>query len=156
MAFCPSCGTQAEGNFCPRCGAAMGATPPPPPGVTPGAPPPPPPVGPPAAGDLAENVASALCYIPLGGVLFLALEPYNRNPTIRFHAWQSNFYWGAAFLAGIALSIFTNLLSYDLWRFIWRVYDGAILVGWVVLMYKAYNNERWVMPVIGEMAQKQR
>ena len=105
---------------------------------------------------VAENVASALCYIPLGGILFLALEPYNRNPTIRFHAWQSNFYWGAAFLAGIALSIFTNLLSYDLWRFIWRVYDGAILVGWVVLMYKAYNNERWVMPVIGEMAQKQR
>src|SRR5436190_46172 len=118
MAFCPSCGTQAEGNFCPRCGAAMGATPPPPPGVTPGAAPPPPPAGPPAAGDLAENVASALCYIPLGGILFLALEPYNRNPTIRFHAWQSNFYWGAAFLAGIALSIFTNLLSYDLWRFI--------------------------------------
>ncbi len=186
MASCPSCGTQVEGKFCPRCGTAVSAAPPgpgvnvpppapgpvppappaniappgsTPPGFVPGTPPPQPPSGPPPAADLAENVASALCYIPLGGVLFLAIEPYNRNPNIRFHAWQSNFFWGAAFALGIALSFLTGILPYESWRFIsmvWRVYDGAIFVGFAVLVYKALTNERWVMPIIGEMAQKQR
>ena len=26
---------------------------------------------------------------------------------------------------------------------------------WLVLMYKAYNGERWVLPVIGPLAEKQ-
>jgi uncharacterized membrane protein len=114
---------------------------------------------PPAAADLQENVASALCYIPLGGVLFLVLEPYNQNKNIRFHAWQSNFFWGAAFAVGIGLSFFTGMLSYESWqfiRFIWRVYDAAITVGFVVLLYKAFTNERWVMPIIGPLAEKQK
>ena len=46
-----------------------------------------------AAGAMADNVASALCYV-LGlitGIIFLVLAPYNRNPAIRFHAFQSIF-----------------------------------------------------------------
>ena len=42
---------------------------------------------------MADNVASTLCYV-LGlitGILFLVLPPYNKNPVIRFHAFQSIF-----------------------------------------------------------------
>ena len=63
---------------------------------------------PPAGMD--ENVAAALCYLlgVLTGILFLVLEPYNRNPVIRFHAFQSIFAWIAAIVIGIVL----NLLAY--------------------------------------------
>ena len=45
------------------------------------------------AAGLDENVVAALCYLAfvLTGILFLVIEPYNRNPTIRFHAFQSIF-----------------------------------------------------------------
>ena len=42
---------------------------------------------------MTDNVASALCYL-LGlitGIIFLVLTPYNRNPVVRFHAFQSIF-----------------------------------------------------------------
>jgi uncharacterized membrane protein len=31
----------------------------------------------------------------------------------------------------------------------------GFFVLWLMLMYKTYNNERWVLPVIGELAEKQ-
>jgi len=44
-------------------------------------------------GRYGRNMASALCYLFgwLTGVLFLVLEPYNKNRTVRFHAFQSIF-----------------------------------------------------------------
>ena len=31
----------------------------------------------------------------------------------------------------------------------------ALFALWVMLMYKAYNKEMWVLPVVGPLAQKQ-
>jgi uncharacterized membrane protein len=31
---------------------------------------------------------------------------------------------------------------------------GAFIL-WLMLMYKAYNRERWVLPIIGPLAEKQ-
>jgi uncharacterized membrane protein len=38
--------------------------------------------------DLTPRLASALCYFPLLAILFLAMPPHNRDPEVRFHAWQ--------------------------------------------------------------------
>src|SRR5215469_6778297 len=81
MAFCANCGSQADGRFCQKCGAPVGA------GPTPGAGPIPP--GTSAGLGMDENVAAALCYIPLIGLIFLLVDPYNKNRAIRFHAFQS-------------------------------------------------------------------
>ena len=80
MAFCPSCGAAVEGRYCAKCGTAVDAA------ATPA-------VNLPAvsAPGLPENTAAALCYL-LGwvtGIIFLILEPYNKNKLIRFHAFQS-------------------------------------------------------------------
>ena len=50
---------------------------------------------------MTNNVAGALAYLfaPLGGVLFLVLEPYNKDRFVRFHAFQSIFFGLAAFEA---------------------------------------------------------
>ena len=155
MAFCPSCGAQAEGRFCPKCGAALAAD------TGGGAVPPPASV---QSSGMTDNMAAALCYLLFcipGGVLFLVLEPYNKNKFIRFHAFQAIFFGialiaisivasilGLAFLAvPVIRLLFGSLLHLVIWL-------GSLVV-WLLLMYKAYNNEKFVLPIIGPLAEKQ-
>jgi uncharacterized membrane protein len=97
----------------------------------------------------------------LTGILFLVIEPYNRNPTIRFHAFQSIFAWIASMVLGMALSMFSYPLAaipfigWLLDILLWMAFSAGVLVLWVFLMYKAYNKERVVLPVIGLWAEKQ-
>jgi uncharacterized membrane protein len=154
MAFCANCGSQVDGRFCAKCGTPVAA---------PGGPPPPgpPPPGPaylPQAG-LQDNVAAALCYSlwVLTGVLFLVIEPFNRNRNIRFHAFQAIFIWVAVIVVSIGVGLVTSIIDFVpfLGWLMWRCFFLAVLVLWVMLMYKAYNNEKWVLPVIGPLAEKQ-
>jgi uncharacterized membrane protein len=143
MAFCATCGAPVEGQFCAKCGSRVGAAP----SVAAG-----PSVQ--AAGTMAENVASALCYV-LGlitGIIFLVLTPYNRNPTIRFHAFQSIFLNVACVVASIVLSRIFDALH--LWG-LDQLVSLAILAIFIYLMIMAYQGKKIVLPVIGPIAQQQ-
>jgi uncharacterized membrane protein len=131
---------------------APGAPGPPPPGyVPPGYPPPPV-----ASSGLQENVAAALCY-SLGfitGILFLVLEPYNKNRNIRFHAFQSIFM--SVFFAIVHYAVFfVGMASWGALFLLSPLISLAFFILWLFMMYKAYNNERIMLPVIGDIAQKQ-
>jgi len=109
-----------------------------------------------------ENVAAALCYIPIIGLIFLLIEPYNKNKTIRFHALQSLFYLAAWIVVGFALGIVGSILLvgmpsalWQLWMLISRLVELAFLVGLVWMAVKAFQRQRFVMPIIGPMAEKQ-
>jgi uncharacterized membrane protein len=110
---------------------------------------------------MTDNVAAALSYITIIGIVFLFIEPYNRNRTIRFHAFQSIFFFVAAFVAEIAITILSIALTpipvigFLFGALLHFVVGIGILILWVLLVYKAYNNENWVLPIIGPMAQKQ-
>lgn len=171
-AYCSHCGTELSGRFCAKCGSpapnAPGPeiprpTPPPQPDPPPPHPPQPPPPNFPAMAlpGLQENVAAALCYLGLvlTGVLFLFLEPYNRNKAIRFHAFQSIFVWIGIILASIGMEVvFGTLLggpnSSELLHLVWTIFRLAVFGLWLMLMFRAYNNQSWVLPVVGEMAQR--
>ena len=95
MAFCSACGTQIadDAAFCPKCGkaaATSGASgipsaPLPTPTGTYGA------TGAPAT-PMAENVAGMLAYFTIiPAIIFLLIEPYNRNRFVRFHSFQCLF-----------------------------------------------------------------
>ncbi len=158
MAACPKCGSViSEGaSFCSVCGSPVTT------GNTPVVPPPPPPPGAAGAG-LTSNVAGALAYL-LGlitGIIFLVLEPYSRDRFVRFHAFQSIFYCIALIVFRIIWSGFVAALMLPL-GFLWTIFSLvgtlvylAFFIFWLVLMYKAYNNETYKIPVIGDWAARQ-
>ena len=93
------------------------------------------------------------------GVLFLFIEPYTRNKNVRFHAFQAIFFWVGVALADMAVNIvfgtiFGGPYSFELLRLVWTLFRLGILVLWLLLMYRAYNRQRWILPVVGEMAQR--
>lgn len=102
------------------------------------------------ASGLQENVAGALAYFlgPITGILFLVLE--KSNQFVRFHAMQSLITFGGLFVVNIVLGI-VPILGWVLGRFL----SLAGLLLWVVLLVKAYQGEKYKLPYIGEMAEKQ-
>ena len=177
MAFCGTCGTQvADGTrFCGKCGAAVAAGPtatPPPPGGYQQQPPPytgqpqpgyvPPPPGP-GAGGMTDNLASALCYTPFLGwiwaIVALVVDPYKSNRAIRFHAFQAIFLAVCIFVVNFVVGIVLGIMvvasgSYMLYRLSWLVSLAAIALE-AYMMYQTYNNQKTVLPVIGDLANKQ-
>jgi uncharacterized membrane protein len=140
MPFCPNCGTQiAEGAACPKCAGAAASA-----GAT-------------TTGGLTDNMAGALAYVTIiPAIVFLMLEPYNKNRFIRFHSFQCLFLTGALVALSIALGIvamipFLGLLTIPLHFVIWI---GAIMLA-VMLALKAYQGQTFKLPVIGDMAEQQ-
>ncbi len=157
--FCPNCGANVQGRFCAKCGTAVDAPPAsasasansaPPPGAQPYA-------APATTGGLTENVAGALCYA-LGiitGILFLVLAPYNQNKFVRFHAFQSIFFQAAWIVLWIALTTLSFILPWFVMGMIWTLLPFVALGFWLLLIFKAYQNERFKLPIIGDLAEKQ-
>ena len=98
---------------------------------------------------LDPNVAAVLAYALgwVSGILLLIVEP---NKFVRFHAWQSTIAFGALSLAWmVALS-----LGPPGWILAIFVIPPVSAVLWLVLMYKAYQGERFKVPVAGDMAEQ--
>ncbi len=116
-----------------------------------------------STGGMGTNTASALCYLFgfITGIIFLVLEPYNKDKTVRFHAFQSIFLNVAYIVVYICLAVLMvvfSMISYHLVYIVSLLYmivGLAIFVLWLFLMFKAYNNQKIVLPVIGAFAQKQ-
>jgi uncharacterized membrane protein len=96
-----------------------------------------------------ENVAAALCY-SLGwvtGLFFYLTEP--QNSFVRFHGLQSVLVFGSACIAFI-LCLSLPILGWILSIFIF--YGSAAV--WLLLMFKAYQGERFKLPIAGRIAEE--
>jgi uncharacterized membrane protein len=135
VAFCPTCGTQiADGTSCPKCaaGAAAGHAVP-------------------AGAGLADNVAGALAYVTIiPAIVFLVLEPFNKNKFVRFHAFQCIFFVIAWTVVWFAL-VFIPFLGWSM-LLLWRLVGFVI---WLILVLKAYQGQMFKLPVIGDIAAQQ-
>ena len=163
MSVCLTCGASMDGRFCQKCGGAAGV----PAGAayatTPAialetaAPLAPAPI---ANAGLTENAVGALCYLGglITGIIFLVIAPYNQNPRIKFHAFQSilfNLAWMLAWLVMIPMGMLLPLgLSLLLSMFSLLVWGGGILL-WLLLIWKAYQGQTLSLPVIGGIARQQ-
>ena len=143
MPFCPTCGTQiADGARCPKCagGAGQGAS-----AVTP------------ATAGLPDNVAGALAYVTiLPAIVFLVVEPFNRKRFVRFHAFQSIFFFIAWTVLGIGMAFLAHIPFLG-WAtvLLWPLISLALFVILLILALKAYQGQMFKLPVIGDMSEQQ-
>lgn len=106
---------------------------------------------------MADNVAGMLAYVTIiPAIIFLVVEPYNKNRFIRFHAFQCIFFCLAWIVLGIALNIVAAIPVLG-WMtlLVWPLIGLAGLIIWVVLLLKANQGQMFKLPVIGDLAEKQ-
>ncbi|HVA00556.1 MAG TPA: hypothetical protein VMV34_02775 [Terriglobia bacterium] len=112
---------------------------------------------------IASNIVALLCYIfwPIICVLFLILEPYNKDKFVRFHAFQALFLGLFSIGLAIGLVILTTILAlipvlgWILNFLVWIAYAVGIFGLVIFLMYKAYNGEEYMVPWVGKLAAQQ-
>ncbi len=97
---------------------------------------------------LDQNVAGALAYLLvfITGILFLLIE--KNNKFVRFHAMQSTILFVALFVLQVILGI--TIIGIVLLPIV----GLAGLILWLFLMFKAYSGEKYKLPIIGDMAEK--
>ena len=97
---------------------------------------------------LDDNVAGLLCYVAgwISGLVFFLIE--KENKFVRYHAMQSIITFAAI---NIAWGIFRWIpyIGFVAW-----VLSGLAFVLWIVLMVKAYQGERYKLPVAGDLAER--
>jgi uncharacterized membrane protein len=99
---------------------------------------------------LSDNAAGALAYVTIiPAIIFLIVAPYNTNSYIRFHSWQSIFLGICAFVIG-----FINVIPI-LGQIIFLIGMLALFVAWIIVLLKALKGERYKLPIIGNLAEKQ-
>jgi uncharacterized membrane protein len=145
MAFCKSCGQEiGTASFCPKCGASQSAV------ATPVAA-----AASPTEG-LQENVAGLLCYI-LGWVTGLIFLLIDKRPFVKFHAAQSIAMSIGVVVLYIALAIFMGVLHvmhiFFLGLLIYPILWLALFLLWIFVMYKAYQHEKYKLPIIGNLVE---
>jgi uncharacterized membrane protein len=108
-----------------------------------------------ANADLKPHIAALLCY-PLffiTGIIFLVLRPYNKDPFVRFHAYQSIFFTVALVALNIMIKIFSIVLPGFLDDLLSSGLGLIAFCGTIWLMYQAYHGNRAKLPVIGDLAE---
>jgi uncharacterized membrane protein len=102
---------------------------------------------------LTANVAGLLCYLFgwVTGLIFLFMEKDSKF--VRFHAIQSIIVFGAISIAQFILWILF-LIPFLGWIIGFLVWIGTVIL-WVFLMYKAYQGEKYKLPIAGNIAEKQ-
>jgi uncharacterized membrane protein len=164
MAFCAKCGAQlnAGSGFCGACGAAVSGQ-----SVTTttgaAAAPASSPAGAASTG-MTNNVAGCLCYLVgwITGLIFLVIEPYKNDKFVRFHAFQSIFLnvaviavWIGAMILSTILGFITRGLGFFIMGPLMMLIWVGVLVVVVICMIKAYGNQQFKLPIIGDLAAKQ-
>jgi uncharacterized membrane protein len=104
----------------------------------------------PASSGLSDNSAGALAYVTIiPAIIFLVMEPYNRNPFIKFHAWQNIFLCLVMFV--LAVIGVVPIIGWILFPLGFLV----LFVFWLIAIINAYKGVMYKIPVIGNFAEKQ-
>jgi uncharacterized membrane protein len=134
--FCSGCGAQmADGaTVCAACGKSQVAAPA---------------AAAPAAPGLDDNLAGALSYLAVPAIIFLVVEPYSRNKFVRFHAFQGLLLWVFNVVGHIVLTV--TIIGVVLYPLLWLL---VVVLG-IIGAIKAFQGQKWKIPVIGPIAEKQ-
>src|SRR6202167_4094996 len=152
LAQCTKWGGAGGGGwgFCPACGAPQAAS-----GAVQSAP-----AAVPAASQMDEKVAGLLCYV-LGWITGLIFYFIDKRPSVRFHAAQSIVVFGGLHVISIVLAMFFgfSLLAggaagFSMGYAVYALVNMLGLILWILLMVKAYQGERFRVPIAADISEK--
>ena len=108
---------------------------------------------------LSDNAAGALAYLTfIPAIIFLLVEPYNKNSYVRFHAWQCIFLSIAAFAINMVLTVVMGILfafTPYLHLAFWPLIQLCWIIVWIICLLNAVNGKRFMLPIIGPLAAQQ-
>ena len=128
---CPHCGTVMPANaaFCPGCGWSMTPLPP---------------------VDRAAAAIAYLTFVPAAVILFL--PAFRKSRFVRFHAWQSILLWAVFFVLTVVALLLSNVAAAMAFLLFGILASLAMLFLWGVLSFKAWQGERFELPLFGDLA----
>jgi uncharacterized membrane protein len=106
---------------------------------------------------MSDQVAGGLAYVTIiPAIVFLIVAPYNRNSYVRFHSWQCIFLAIAYCAVDIVMMVLGRMPVFG-WStlFLWPLVALGFFIVWIVVLIKAFNGERFKLPIIGDLAEKQ-
>lgn len=145
MPYCCQCGHKVATSdlYCGSCGARQPSTTPPADYMH----------------GISPRTASLLCYVPIVGwlaaILVLASARFRRDAVVRFHAFQGLYLFVAWLIVDWVLGPMFRFPG--LWgphRVIPALLKLVIFGAWIFMMIKAAHQERYKLPIVGELAEK--
>jgi len=132
---CPNCGNSipADAAFCPDCAWPM---------------------RPVSSRDRHLAALAYFTFIP--AAILLLLPDFRRERFIRFHAWQSVTLWAVFLVLTMAALFFSNIAAAIYFLLFGVLATLAMIFLWFVLSIKAWQGERFEIPLIGELAARLR
>ena len=119
----------ANAAFCPGCGWSMTPIPP------------------------AERAAAAIAYLTfLPAAVILFLPAFRKSRFVRFHAWQSVLLWAVFFILTTIALFLSNVAAAMVFLLFGILASLAMLFLWIVLSLKAWQGERFELPLFGDLA----
>jgi uncharacterized membrane protein len=107
---------------------------------------------------LSDNAAAGIAYITLiPAIIFLIVAPFKNSSYVRFHAWQSIFFFVAWAVVHILVGVVQNFVPSVLFLTLtlWQLVDLAFFVVLVIVFVSAFNGKRFKLPIIGGLAEQQ-
>src|SRR5580658_855555 len=107
---------------------------------------------------LSDNAAGGIAYLTIiPAIVFLIVAPFKSSSYVRFNAWQSIFLYVAWAVVHILIQVVQNLVPtvVFLTLTLWQLVDLAFFLVVVIAFVSAFNGKRFVLPIIGGMAEKQ-
>jgi uncharacterized membrane protein len=107
---------------------------------------------------LSDNAAGGIAYITIiPAIVFLIVEPFKRSSYVRFHSWQSIFFFVAAAVIDILVGVIQNLVpsATFLTLTVLQPVNLAIFVVWIIVFVSAFNGKHFKLPILGGLAEQQ-
>jgi uncharacterized membrane protein len=142
---CPDCAAQMPDSaaFCPGCGRSMQIES----------------AAKQEPGVLRENLVGAFAYVSfLPAIVFLLVDPYRKNPIVRFHSIQCLLFWLVCVVLSVVVRLLVLVLLFVpivgplLAVLVVVVVALAAVFTWIVVLVKAFQGERFALPLIGNLS----
>ena len=108
-------------------------------------------------GGLSPRTASILCYIPTVGwiaaVVVLAARKFRNEKIVRFHAFQGLYLFAVWLVVQWVVRPLIQTMPENFVR-VDHIFEGLLLAVSIFMMVKASHDEPYVLPIIGELAQR--